>query len=59
MDGLLMSHLRQVYAIAAAFTDPVVDRAWCWFHRRLQSSADREAQRFLRYHPNAQIRSSR
>lgn len=42
--------------IAAAFADPVVDRAWRWFHRRLQSSADREARRFLRYHPDARIR---
>lgn len=54
-----MSHLRQALAIVAAFAEPVGDRAWCWFHRRLQSSADREAQRFLRHHPNAHIRSSR
>jgi len=45
--------------IVAAFVDPVVDRAWCWLHRQLQSSADREAARFLRYPPDAQIRSSR
>jgi len=54
-----MSHLRMVGAIATAFADPVVDRAWCWLHRRLQSSAEREAQQFLRHHPNATIRSSR
>jgi len=51
-----MSHLRQIYTIAAAFAQPVGDRAWCWFHRQLQSSADREAKKFLRYHPNARIR---
>lgn len=45
-----------VGAIAEAFAEPVIDRAWCWFHRQLQSSADREAARFLRYHPNARIR---
>lgn len=50
-----MKHVRMILIIAAAFADPVVDRAWCWAHRQLQSSADREDARFLRYHPNARI----
>jgi hypothetical protein len=43
-------------AIAAAYAQPVADRAWHVAHHWLQSSADREAARFLRYHPNARIR---
>lgn len=54
-----MSHLRQIYTIAAAFAEPVGERLRCVAHRLMQSSADREAARFaefMEHHPNARIR---
>lgn len=51
-----MKHMRQAGTIVAALAEPAVDVAWAWLLRRLQSSADREAARFLRYHPGARIR---
>jgi hypothetical protein len=49
-------HLCQICTIAAAFAEPVADRAWSWFHRRLQKITETEEQRFLRAHPNARVR---
>lgn len=54
-----MSHLREIANIIGAFAGPVLDRAWLWGLGRLQSSADREAARFVHYHPDATIRKAR
>jgi hypothetical protein len=46
-------------SIAAALAEPVGERLRCVAHRLMQSSADREARRFVefqRQHPNARIR---